>query len=108
VRIHVNPGNRTVQNLGICGNVTISQLSPNTIKSGQSINVTITGSGFAPGMAVGFENGSGSAPTIRIVNLNATTITAVVSVKNGGPKGPRYWDLRVGGTVLNRALTVNP
>ena len=108
VRIHVNPGNRTVQNLGICGNVTISSLTPNTIKSGQSMNVTITGSGFAPGMAVGFENGSGSAPTIRIVNLNATTITAVVSVKNGGPKGPRYWDLRVGGTVLNRALTVNP
>ena len=109
VRLHLNPGNRTVQNLGICGNVSISEISPKTIKSGQSMNVTITGSGFAPGIAVGFENGSGPAPTIRNVNVvNATTITATVSVKNGGPKGQRYWDLRVGGTVLYRALTVNP
>jgi hypothetical protein len=40
------------------------------------------------------------------VVVNANTITGTVTVKNGGGKQARYWDLRVGSGVLFRAFTV--
>lgn len=106
LRLHLNPAAMTLQALGTCGAVTVLSMTPNTIKQGTSMNVTISGSGFAAGMAVGFENGSGSAPSIRVTSVTATTIEAVVTVKKGGGKGERYWDLRVGAGVLYRALKI--
>ncbi len=107
VRLHINPAARTVQALGLCGAVTVTSISPNTTQPGTPINVTITGSGFAQGMAVGFENGSGPAPLVsNVVVSDATTITATVSVKNGGGKQARVWDLRVGSGTLFRGFTV--
>jgi hypothetical protein len=40
------------------------------------------------------------------VVLSPTTITATVSVKNGGGKQTRVWDVRVGSGVLFRSFTV--
>ena len=108
LRIHLNPAAYIVQRLGTCGAVTILSMTPNTIRPGTSMNVTISGSGFAAGMAVGFENGSGPAPSIRVVSTSATAIQAVITVKNGGAKNVRYWDLRVGSGVLYRALKIAP
>ena len=112
VRLRIDVTNRTVQDLGACGAiapVTISAITPNTVSQGTNTSVTITGSGFAPGMAVGFENGSGPAPAVRnIVVVDANTIMATVSVKSSGPKTDRYWDLRVSSAVLPRALRVTP
>ncbi len=71
--------------------------------------MTISGSGFTEGIAVGFENGSGPAPVVTTTQvLDATTITATVTIKNGGGKQPRTWDLRVGSAVLSDAFTVIP
>ena len=107
VRLHINPVARTVQALGLCGAVTVTSISPNTVQPGKSVNVTITGAGFAQGMAVGFENGSGPAPVAsNVVVVNSTTITATVSAKNGGGKQARVWDVRVGAGTLFRAFTV--
>lgn len=107
VRLHINPTARTVQSLGICGSVTVTSMTPNTAKPGTTVNVTITGTGFSSGIAVGFENGTGSAPLIgSVVVVNANTITATVTVKNGGGKQARVWDLRVGSGVLFRAFTI--
>jgi hypothetical protein len=109
VRLHISVSNRTVQSLGACSSVTLSSISPNRIAPGGAIDVTITGTGFAPGMAVGFENGSGPAPVVSdIVYVSDTTIRAFVTVKSGGGKRARVWDLRVGPGVLPRAFTVAP
>ena len=109
LRLHINPSARTFQALGICGSVTVSSISPNSARSASTINVTIKGTGFTDGIAVGFENGTGSAPTIKNVRVvDSETITASVSVKNGGGKQRRTWDLRVGSGVLFRAFTINP
>jgi hypothetical protein len=76
--------------------------------------VTITGTGFAPGATVTFENGNGPSPTVsNITIVNSTTITALVTVKNGGPPRDRVWDVRVtnpGGAtaVLAGGFTVTP
>ena len=73
------------------------------------MNVTIKGTGFVEGLAVGFENGSGPAPIASLVQfVDASTITARVSVKSGGSRRPRVWDVRVGPAVLPRGFTVTP
>lgn len=109
VRLHISVTNRTVQPLGACSSVTLSSISPNRTSPGTTIEVTITGSGFAPGMAVGFENGSGPAPVATDVTVvSDTTIRATVTVKRGGGKQPRVWDVRVGPAVLPRSFTVAP
>ena len=109
IRLHLNPTTKIVNIVGSCGSVIIGSISPNTIKPGTSITVTITGTGFTQGIAVGFENGTGPAPVAsNVVVVNATTITAKVTVKTGGGKQTRYWDLRVGSGVLFRAFTVKP
>ena len=107
VRLHINPTARTVQTLGTCGSVILESITPATIKPGGSIDVVITGSGFTAGLAVGFENGSGPAPVVsNVVVSDANTIRAKVTVKNGGGKQTRYWDLRVGSALRLRAFTV--
>jgi Lysyl oxidase len=107
VRLHINPAARTFQPIGVCGAVTVTAITPNTASAGTVLNVTITGTGFASGMAVGFENGSGSAPVVsNVVVVDPQTITATVSIKKGGGKQARVWDLRVGSGVLFRAFTV--
>lgn len=86
---------------------TVSTITPNSGRPGATMPVTITGSGFAPGMSVGFENGSGPRPIASGVTIvNANTITATVTIKNGGGKGDRIWDVRVGSGVLVDGFTV--
>ena len=107
IRLHINPAARTFQPIGICGAVTVTSITPSTTRPGTSVNVTISGSGFTQGVAVGFENGSGPAPVaVNVVVVNANTITATVSVKNGGGKQSRVWDVRIGSGVLFRGFTV--
>src|SRR5262245_28686086 len=104
---------RTVQTLGACGTnngaVTVTSITPDTVWAGTTTNdVTIRGSNFAPGIAVGFENGSGPIPVASNVNvLNSSTIVVTVTVKNGGGgSGGGVWDLRVGSAVLPASFTV--
>jgi len=76
--------------------VTVDAISPTSITAGSSVGVTITGSGFAAGAAVSFENGTGPAPSVSGVTVvDGGTMTATVSTKSGGPPGSRVWDVRV-------------
>jgi hypothetical protein len=76
--------------------VVVTAIAPNTLKAGKSVQVTVTGSGFATGATLSFTNGSGPAPAVKGAVVTGTTqITATVSVKNGGPKGNRLWDVVV-------------
>jgi hypothetical protein len=112
VRIYLDPAARTVQVLGQedpGANVVVGSLIPATIQAGQSIQVTISGSGFDSSLAVSFENGGGPAPVVSNVYVeNGSTIHATVSVRRGGPQRVRTWDLRVGPAVLAGALTIFP
>jgi hypothetical protein len=89
--------------------VTLTSLEPATIRSGQSLPVVITGTGFDSSLGVSFENGSGPTPTLSSVVIESgTSIHAVVSVRSGGPQRTRTFDLRVGPAVLPGALTIFP
>ena len=79
------------------GEVTLDDISPNTMSAGAMINVTITGSGFQPGATVTLENGAGPAPAagVTYVSLDGLTIDATIAAPGGGPKGMRVWDVRV-------------
>jgi hypothetical protein len=109
VRLRISVASRILQNLGGCSSVTIASISPNTAAPGSTVDVTIIGSGFTAGMAVGFENGSGPAPEMRNVTfVNDTTYRATVVVKSGGSRQPRVWDVRVGPALLPRSFTIVP
>jgi hypothetical protein len=87
--------------------VTISEITPPSVRAGASAGVVITGSGFTSGMAVSFVNGSGKTPVAsNVIVQNDTTITATVSAQNGGSPADPVWDLRVGPAVLPNAFTV--
>jgi Lysyl oxidase len=89
--------------------VGVSSITPNTAPLGSITPVTITGSNFAAGMGVSFENGSGARPEASNVTVvNSTTITATVTVKTGGPRNDRIWDVRVGSGVLPNGFAVQP
>jgi Lysyl oxidase len=111
--LQIGVASRTVQMLGACGTnsgaVTISSITPNSAWAGTITNdVTVSGSNFSPGIAVGFENGSGPIPVVSNVNvLNSSTIVMTVTIKNGGGgSGSGAWDLRVGSAVLPGSFTV--
>ena len=93
---------------GTATGVAVNGISPNWIKAGSIVPVTITGSGFTSEMGVIFENGSGQRPvaTVTSVSSDGTTITANVTVKKGGNRTDRLWDVRVGTSVLRDAFTV--
>jgi len=88
--------------------VTIESITPNRIFVGTVLDVTIRGSNFAPGMAVGFENGTGPTPVASNVTvLDSKTIVATVSVKGGGRRrDDLVWDVRVGPTLLANGFEV--
>jgi hypothetical protein len=74
----------------------VSNLNPNTVQAGKSVDVRITGSDFAAGAAVTFKGGVGPAPAAsNVVVVDANTITATVTVEAGGPSRNRVWDVAV-------------
>ncbi len=74
----------------------ILNVTPNTAQTGTTVNVTITGSGFANGAVVLFEGGQGTAPQVLTIQVvNPTTIVAAVNVAANPGFGTQQWDLRV-------------
>ncbi len=95
--------------------MTVDSISPNSITAGDSKKVVIAGLGFDPtedGTSVIALNGSGKAPVFSLIEVTDKTITADVTVSNGGPPRNRVWDISVssGGetAVLPEAFTVQP
>jgi IPT/TIG domain len=94
-----NAGNNSMSvNVGVTAppiGVIVTSISPNSTPAGISVDVTITGSGFATGASVTFENGSGPAPTAIVTSVSATQIAATITTRSGGPPRARTWDVRV-------------
>lgn len=93
--------------------VSVDSITPTLMQAGQTIDVTIKGSGFVAGVDVTFENGSGPAPTASVTSVSANEIKATVTAKSGGPPRNRVWDVRVtnpdaSSGVLPGGFTVTP
>jgi len=101
----------TLDSSGLCS--AVASITPNSARLGTSVQVTITGYGFAPGMGVTFSGGNGPQPVASNVQLVSNTdtldtITATVTVPYKR-KGGRYpvWNVRVGsGGALAGAFRV--
>ncbi|MDQ3286691.1 MAG: lysyl oxidase family protein [Pseudomonadota bacterium] len=87
-------------------------ITPNTARMGTSVQVTVSGYGFTPGMGISFDGGNGPRPVASNVRLVSDTdsldqITATVSVpfKRKAGRDP-LWNLRVGDGILANAFRV--
>ena len=100
--------------------VSVTGITPDTVQNCScSYNVTVSGSGFAAGADLTFENSSGPTPTasnVQVVDVDndgVLDITATVTLKSGGPPRNRVWDVRVTNSdgssgVLVDGFTVTP
>lgn len=75
--------------------VSVTDVVPSTVPSGGSVDVIITGTGFAPEATVSLEGGEGPTPDVIVNFVDATTIEATIQTKDGGPPRPRSWNVRV-------------
>jgi hypothetical protein len=71
----------------------VDTISPDTMQASTSVDVTISGSGFASGVEVTFENGSGPAPSANVTSVDGTTIEVTVTAHRKAK--PAVWDVRV-------------
>jgi hypothetical protein len=113
----INPDNNsqtvTINVKELSAGLSVTGINPDWVKAGTSVPVIITGSGFQSGLKVAFENGAGPAPAASINEVSGSEIKATVTVRSGGPKTDRVWDVRVTNpdgqsVVLNRGFTVKP
>jgi thermitase len=76
--------------------VVVTAATPSSVPAGATVELWITGRGFAPGAGVSFENGQGPAPAAsRILVDSAEQIRCLVTAKSGGPPSSRLWDVQV-------------
>jgi hypothetical protein len=77
--------------------LTVDSLQPSVVaqKAG-TVTFIVKGTGFSPGIAVGFHGGDGPAPRVRQVTRDsATQLSAIVELRSGGPSRDRLWGIRV-------------
>jgi hypothetical protein len=87
-------------------------VTPNSAAANTTVNVTLSGTGFANGATVTFEGAQGTAPKvtgIEVVNTNTIVITVNTAVGPGATT--QVWDVRVTNpdntfAVLPNAFTV--
>ncbi|HSL31070.1 MAG TPA: hypothetical protein VK900_17855 [Anaerolineales bacterium] len=90
----------------------ILNITPNSSTVNTTLNVTITGSGFANGAVVLFEGGQGSAPQVTATQVvNPTTAVINVTIPADTGFGTQQWDIRLtnqdgSSAVLADAFTV--
>jgi hypothetical protein len=94
--------------------VTVTGISPNSASTNNVVAVQISGSGFASGAVVSFLGGSGPTPQVsNVVVVDSGTIAATVTIRSGGPRRNRQWNVGVtnsdgSSAVLNGGFTVTP
>ena len=91
--------------------LTIQGIAPTSATAGQTVLLTITGTGFQDGAAVAFEGADGTPPQVSALQVSgSTTITLAVTTPDS-VSGTQKWDVRVtnpdgSSAVLTNAFTV--
>ena len=75
--------------------VSVFSITPNSVQSAGSVDVTILGSNFAAGAQVSLTGGSGPIKVSNVFVVDDSTITATIITKDGGPPRDRVWDVIV-------------
>ena len=95
--------------------VSVTGIVPNVLSQYAGVTtVAIIGTSFAEGASVTFANGAGHVPRVRNVRHDSSTqLTVEISIRSGGPRKNRFWDVLVSnpdGTtgVGVRLLTITP
>jgi hypothetical protein len=92
--------------------LSIIGITPNSAQANTTVNVTLTGTGFANGATVRFEGVQGTAPQVTGIEVvNANTIVIAVNTATGPGATTQVWDVRVANpdntfAVLPNAFTV--
>ena len=80
-----------------------------------AFTVTVTGTGFVPGVSLSFSGGSGPSPAVSniVVAPDGNSLTATMTLRSGGPRRPRVWDVQATNPdastdVLAGGFTVTP
>jgi hypothetical protein len=92
--------------------LSVLSVTPNTAQANTTVNVTVSGTGFANGAIVTFEGAQGTAPQVtgtQVVNANTIVITVNTAVATGATT--QVWDVRVTNpnntfVVLQKVFTV--
>jgi hypothetical protein len=85
----------------------ILSVTPNSAPANTSVNVTVSGTGFANGATVRFEGADGTAPQVTGTQVvNANTIVITVNTAVGAGATTQVWDVRV--TNPNNTFAVLP
>ena len=88
-------------------------VTPNSAQANTTLNVTLSGTGFANGAVVSFEGGQGTAPIVTGIEVvNANTIVITVNAATDVGATTQVWGVRVTNpnntfAVLPNAFTVN-
>jgi len=75
-------------------------------------SMTISGSGFAEGILIEFQGGSGPNLTVEVILIETDRIDLLITAKLGGPAGVRLWNMLVMGldgqttTLLNALIVI--
>lgn len=92
--------------------LSITGVSPATVGAPSTQTITITGTGFGAAATASLSGGSGPISLSNVTWIDPTTLSATVTVKNGGPRKTREWDVTVisGGAsvTLSGGITVQP
>ena len=76
----------------------VTELLDGQMDAGTTELMTINGSGFADGIFVEFEGGSGPDPEVNVTLIEPERIELRITAKSGGPSGMRVWDMLVTGS----------
>jgi hypothetical protein len=91
----------------------ITGISPQTATTGETLTLTVTGTGFAPDLVLSFEGATGTPPNVIAVQvLDPTTVIATIEALNSTAE-QQVWDVRIDnpdGTsaLLESGFTVVP
>ena len=76
--------------------LSLSSITPDVSSMPDQLQVTVSGGGLTDGAVLALSGGSGPAPVVsNTAVLDASTLTATVTIKSGGPNRTRTWDVVV-------------
>jgi hypothetical protein len=75
--------------------VSIAEVSPSSASRGETLTLTVTGTGFEPGLALSFQGGTGTPPNVIALQILDSTTLIVTTEALNSTSEQQVWDVRV-------------